>query len=242
MRIGILLLGLLSGTAHALPVLNMNTPGAEMVTVFPDHQNKSLYYLAPTVYVVAKDANNLPSFSYMEYRSSSGSRRAVLQATLRPDFTYAMIEAAKAEIRKSNPQAQFTALAFEDTRVEFTDSLKDLLLGSDCKHKAGTVADEQTCAFKLNSTGIRVLKPMLKTGLAITTQFLYKINGVSVDADGKYTNKVNVYQIAGRIGGPEYANHPELFRGRDGNPLKSGIDLKNFAGLIDYREPIAELR
>ncbi|MGZ3694647.1 MAG: hypothetical protein ACXWQO_10730 [Bdellovibrionota bacterium] len=220
LKIGYLLwLATLTSPAFALPVLNASTPGAEMITVFPDHIDKTLHYLAPTVFVVAKDASGIPNFSYMEYVSSSGYRRAILQTTLRPDFTYEAIEKAKSEIRKIQPQAQFAALAFEDTKVSFTDSLRDLLISSDCQHQAGTVADEQTCAFKLSERGIKVMLPMLKRGLLITTQFLYTINGVRQNADGTYQNQKNQYQVAGRIGGPELAKYPELFRGADGRAI-----------------------
>lgn len=209
----------IAGNASALPVLNSGTAGAEMVTVLPDHENKNLYYLAPTVFVVAKDSTGAPNFSYIEYYSSGGSKRAVLQTTLRPDFSYEAIEKAKAEIRKYNPAATFTALPFESTKVNFTDALKDLMIATDCKHQAGTVADEQTCAFKLSRRGIKVITPMLRRGLAIATQFAYQINGVRKNADGSYQNQQNPYQVAGRIGGTELAQYPELFRGADGRPL-----------------------
>ena len=82
-----LILGPLSaGSAFALPVLNANTPGAETVTVFPDHSDPNLYYTAPTVFTISKNEEGIPNFSYMEYLTK-GYRRAFIQATLRPNFT-----------------------------------------------------------------------------------------------------------------------------------------------------------
>lgn len=222
----------LAQSVQAMPVLNMNTKGAESVTVFPDHLDRNLHYLAPTVFVVAKDENGRPNFSYLEYRNAQGGRRAILQTTLRPDFSYAEIEKAKNEIRKLNPAAQFTALPFEATSVNFVDSLKELLVSSDCKHRAGTVADEQSCAFRLSSRGIKVMRPMLKVGLTVSTSFKYAINGVHQNADGSYTTKQNVYEVAGRIGGPELAKYPELFRDERGGVIK-GLFTGLFQGEVE---------
>jgi hypothetical protein len=221
---------LVTQSAWALPVLNRNTAGAENLTIFPDHLDPNLYYLAPTVVVVSKQESGIPNFSYMEFRVN-GVRHALVQTTLKPDFSYQQIEAAKARIRQINPNAQFTALPFENSAVNFVGSMKPLVARSDCQHTAGTVGDEQTCAFELYRKGITVMLPMFTKGLTITTQFSYEINGVQQNADGSYVNKKNSYQVAGRIGGPELANYPELFLGVDGKPVKTsfwGMDSYTF--------------
>jgi hypothetical protein len=216
-----ILLSLTSATSsYALPVVNKNAPGAENITVFPDHLDPNLYYLAPTVFVISKQESGIPNFSYMEFRAN-GVRHALVQTTMKPDFTYSQLEIAKNRIREINPKAQFAALPFENSSVNFLGSMKQLVARSDCQHTAGTVGDEQTCAFELFRKGIKVMLPMFTKGLTITTQFLYEVNGVRQNADGSYTNQKNAYQVAGRIGGPELANYPELFRGEDGNPIKT---------------------
>lgn len=225
----------ISINAMALPVLNANTPGAEAVTIFPDHADKNLYYLAPTVFVVSKNETGVPNFSYLEFHPHIFTTHAIIQATLRPDFTYEGIEQAKRGILAKNPAARFAALPFDDSSVEFADSLKPLIESSDCKHPAGTVADEQTCAFELNSKGISVLRPMLKQGLAITTQFLYRIQGVRQNADGSYTGSVNTYQVAGRIGGQDLAKHPELFRDSGGDVIDSLYPASEELGYSELR-------
>lgn len=232
-----LALGLLSTTsAFALPVLNSNTPGAESVTVFPDHADPNLYYTAPTVFTVSKNAAGVPNFSYIEYLTN-GYRRAFIQTTLRPNFTYEDMERAKQNILAKNPLARFAALPFESAHVSFLDSLKVLMVESDCRHPAGTVGDEQTCAFHLRNQGVKVLRPMLKKGLTITTQFVYTINGVRQNADGSYSNQFNTYQVAGRIGGEDLAAHPELFQDYKGETIK-GMMLPISSYLQQYAEPI----
>lgn len=224
------LLSFAAPAAFALPVLNKNTPGAETVTVFPDHSDPNLYYTAPTVFTISKNEAGVPNFSYIEYLTG-GYRRAFIQATLRPNFTYSEMEKAKQNILAINPSARFTALPFEKASVSFTDSLKVLMVDSDCQHPAGTVGDEQTCAFHLRNQGVKVLRPMLKKGLAITTQFVYTINGVRQNADGTYVNQFNTYQVAGRIGGPDLAAHPELFQDYKGNVI-NGL-LPSIAGFLE---------
>jgi hypothetical protein len=220
----VLFAALSAGQAFALPVLNANTPGAVNVTVFPDHADATLFYLAPTVFVIAKREDGVPNFSYMEYKTN-GYRRAIVQTTLRPDFSYDEIEKAKAAILANVPAARFTSLPFEDSKVNFIGSLAPLLVDSDCQHPAGTVADEQTCAFHLRNSGVKVMRPMFKTGLTITTQFVYTINGVRQNADGTYSNHANSYQVAGRLGGPELAAHPELFIDSNGKTIKSSLSF-----------------
>jgi hypothetical protein len=207
------------GSAQAMPILNMNTPGAENLTVYPDHMNPNLYYLVPTVFVVSRNERGVPNFSYMEYDSGPYDR-AVLQTTLRPYFAQGELDGVKARILQMNPQAAFTALPFVDTKVRFDGVLKDLIVHSACHHRAGTVSDEQSCSFVLNRQGIKALRPMLRTGIAITTQFEYGISGVEQQPDGSYQAKRNTFQVAGRIGGPELAKHPELFRDEDGDIIR----------------------
>jgi hypothetical protein len=208
-----------TGSAFALPVLNANAPGAETVTVFPDHADPNLYYTAPTVFTVSKNEAGVPNFSYVEYLTG-GYRRAFVQTTLRPNFTYSEMQKTKQQILAMNPAARFTALPFERARVAFADSLKDMMVQTDCLHPAGTVGDEQTCTFHLRNQGVKTLRPLLKKGhLAITTQFVYTINGVRQNADGTYTNQLNEYQVAGRIGDSDIAAHPELFQDYKGNTI-----------------------
>lgn len=230
------LLGAISvSSAFALPVMNANTPGAEFVTVFPDHADPNLYYTAPTVFTVSKNEAGVPNFSYIEYLTS-GYRRAFIQTTLRPSFSYSDMEKAKQNIVAFNPSARFTALPFESASVSFTDFLKTLMVETDCQHPAGTVGDEQTCAFHLRNQGVKVIRPMLKKGMAISTQFTYTINGVRQNADGSYENQKNTYQVAGRIGGPELAAYPELFQDYKGNPINN-----MFPGVAAFLEMNADV-
>ncbi|MCO5142930.1 MAG: hypothetical protein M9962_07565 [Oligoflexia bacterium] len=211
---------LLNANAWALPVLNKNTPGAEDVTVFPDHADPNLFYLAPKAYVISKNDAGIPNFSYFEYRVK-GVRHGFIQTTITAKFDTAQLEEAKNRIRAIFPSAQFTALAFDSSSVEFSDTLKPLIVANDCNHQAGLVGDEQVCSFEISRKGINVFRPMLKKGITITTQIAFSISGVKQQADGTYINHTNSYNVAGRIGDKELANYPELFIDEYGKVIKA---------------------
>jgi len=63
---------------------------------------------------------------------------------------------------------------------------------------------------------------MFKSGLTITMQLEYTIQGVVQGADGSYSNFSNAYQVAGRLGGTELARYPQLFRDANGKVI--GVD------------------
>jgi hypothetical protein len=189
----------------------------------PDHLNPNLFYVAPTVMLIAKDTTGLPQFSYLEYGSFFGDKGAVLQTTLRPQFSSEMILEAQNRIKQINPQAQFTTLTFTGSAIRFSDRVLTRFVNvSECSHAAGRVDDEQTCAFDLNRTGRETLRPMLKKGLTLTAQLEYSIDGVLQGADGSYTRYQNKYEMAARIGGPDLACYPQLFRDSQGRQIQDG--------------------
>ena len=219
-----------AGSAFALPVLTRNAPGAETITIYPDHLDANLYYIAPTVVTVSKNEHGVPNLSYMEY--GSGWRKgAILQFTLRSDFTHQAIGAAKENILRVNPGARFAGLPLSAAAIDFNDIGKGLIASSDCRHPAGTIGDEQSCVFELTPRGITVLRPALKRGLTITMQFIYSVVGVADTATG-LVDKTGTFQVAGRVGGPELANYPELFADRHGRVIKNAFleDDLHFAG------------
>jgi hypothetical protein len=215
----LILSGLSSLPAEALPIMNRNSPGAEMITVLPDHLDPNLYYLAPTVLVTARHETGIPQFSYHEYKVD-GDKHALVQTTMRPAFDEALIRETKARIQGLNPLARFTALPFIETKVVFGETAVALISKSSCDHQAGLIGDEQSCSFTLNDTGIRVLRPSFKRGTTLVMQMQYAVMGVIQIADGSYHDKKAVYEMAGRIGGPELAGFPQLFRDRKGRIIK----------------------
>lgn len=209
--------------AFALPVMNLNSPGAESITVFPDHKDKDLYYLAPVVMTTAKDENGIPVFSYMEYVHWL-STRAVVQTTMKPAFNQAEINRAKDQIRKVNPNAKFNALPFTRSLVIFGDILDPFIISSECDHAGGLIGDEQICSFNLNSKGRSVLRSMFRRGVALTMHLEYSIEGVIQQAEGTYKDASNTYRMAGRIGGSELAQYPQLFQDSLGRIINSWDD------------------
>lgn len=210
-----------AGSAFALPVLTRNAPGAETITIYPDHLDANLYYIAPTVVTVSKNEHGVPNLSYMEY--GSGWRKgAVLQFTLRADFTHHAIGVAKETILRANPAARFAGLPLSSAEIDFSDLGKGLIASSDCRHPAGTLGDEQSCVFELTPRGITVLRPALKRGLTITMQFRYSVAGVADTATG-LVDRTGTFQVAGRVGGPELAKFPELFSDRHGRIIKNAF-------------------
>lgn len=219
-------LGGLSSQAWALPVMNLNAPGAELLTVFPDHQDKNLYYLAPAVMTVAQDDRGLPFFSYIEFLDGFVTH-AIVQATLRPAYRSDAVNATKESILKSNPNAKFTSIPYSNSKLVFSDALKPLVEQSYCTHIAASVGEEQSCSFEFNSRGRKVLRSMFREGLTISMQLEYSIEGVVQKEDGSYSSKSNLYSIAARLGGGDLKKFPELFRDRNGRPIVWDDDKAN---------------
>src|SRR5262245_61363450 len=108
--------------AWPAPVMNLNAPGAENVTIYPDHLDKSLYYIAPTRMLLNRDEAGVPVFRFME-EAHFLSKKAVIQSELVPSFSQKDIELAQTRIRALNASARFAALPFLDSQVVFGDAL-----------------------------------------------------------------------------------------------------------------------
>ncbi len=207
--------------AQALPVLNLNAAGAQAVTIYPDHQDKNLYYTAPQVMLVAKDDAGAPLFSFLEYKEGFFYKtRAIVQLTLRPQFSQKMMNEAMEGVLKHNPNAKFTGIPFVKSNLIFSTSLKPLIEEQECTHQAGILGDEQVCNFRLNPQGRAVLLPMFLSPLGLTVQLGYEIMGAVQQADGSYKDQALTFQMGGRIGGTEFRDFPGNFRDRHGDPLE----------------------
>lgn len=206
--------------AWAVPVLNLNASGATEITAHPDHLNPNLFYLAPTVMVVAKDQGGIPQFSYMEYGGFMADKGAIIQATLVPAMDMKKVEIMMEQIRRGNPKAVFTALVYSRSEIVFSDKvLSRMVKSSSCSHIGGDMASEQSCSFDVTQRGREVMRPMLKRSIGITAQLEYEVRGVLQNADGTYSPQTNTYGIAARIGGEELAKHDRLFLDARGRQL-----------------------
>lgn len=205
---------LLSNVACAAPILNLSGPALNM-TAFPDNQDPNLYYLAPTEMILAHDDAGVPEFSYMEEWNFWGDK-GVVQTTMVPAFNPDQLASAQKNILSVNPRAHFASLPFVNSSVIFDPILVPYVEANDCNHPAGVVGQEESCSFELTSQGAMVMRSSFKTGLTLTMQFQYSVEGVIQKPDKSYEAETHTYQVAGLLGGAELAKYPQLFRGADG--------------------------
>ena len=217
------LLFLLTMNAHALPIMNRNTPGAENLNFFPDSRDPNLLYYAPNLMILGSSKDSTPLFMYNEFKERF-TQKALIQAVMVPGFHENDLASAKARIRALHPAVQFAALPFVGSKIEISDQFAPLIESGDCNHLAGNVSDEQTCLLTLTPKGRRVILRSLLSSSGISMNFNYQIEGVLEDADGKYSSKTFNFSVAGHIGGSEMRNFPNLFLDHKGNPVELWFD------------------
>lgn len=201
-------------SAHAAPVLNRGTPAGDNIVMYQDHLNPNLYYINPTSMRMVIDDQGVPLFSYTEFYETSGwlkKRSAMIQVMLATDVDSNKIDEAKASILKSNPGATFTAMPFESSMLVGTNDIGLLVKNEACNHRGGLVGQLQDCTLVLTPKGRRAILPNLMSGRPLALHFDYSIRGVIQNADASYSDTAISLGIGGFIGGPELANHPELF-------------------------------
>ncbi len=197
-------------TAHAVPVMNMNTPGAMGYTLYPDHENPNLFYIAPNELLVATNSHGVPQFSFAEYWVGN-VKEATVQVLMQPSINESAVEQTMTTVRAINPSAQFTSLPFIESNMVFEGSDR-LVRTAHCGHGAGQAFDPQACTIDLNHRGRRVLRHLFRRGTALTVQFRYVVRGATKNIDGSFSNNETSHQLSGVIGGSEIGAHPELFR------------------------------
>jgi hypothetical protein len=206
--------------AMALPVLNGNIPSNQMVTIYPDNQDKNVFYLVPRRLKMASDPQGQPEFLYTDVSRSLFTTGGVIQVSMVPDFSEKELEAAKANILAFNPQAKFAVVPFISSKLIFDNRLLGLVESSDCNHHGGVVGSEQACVIGLSSQGRRVLLDSLKKRGTIYIHFQYEVAGVREDAKKGYEAAIGTWDISGAIGGAGLSAHPELFLDTHGLPIE----------------------
>jgi hypothetical protein len=229
-RLGLLALaGLnlaLAPKVMAAPILNVSEGVNDLITLYPDDHDKNLFYIAPSVFLVSREADGLPIFSYVEFRECVLCRtRALVQTTMTSALkNEEALKKAMEVLRARNPQARFAPLPVQSATVSMADSLGKMIIQNDCNHPGGQIGSEQACTFVLNARGRNAFRSLLKEALTITLNYKYSVAGVRVGADGKFTNSEIEHVVAGRIGGPLLKNYPQLFRDRHGNVITEDSD------------------
>lgn len=201
----------------AAPILNRGAPAGADILIYPDHTDPNLYYINPTSLSMALDERSVPLFSYVEFftdkKGGWGSTvSGLMQVLMKPSVNEREVEAAKVALREINPAAVFSALPFNESRIQITPSLERLILPGSCSHRGGVVGQIQECSVNLTPMGVRVFRPKLKGGIVIALQFEYTISGVLQRADGGFESASLPMGVGGYIGGPSLKAHPELFR------------------------------
>ncbi len=215
--IGILLAALNGlNLAIAAPVMNMNTPGAQTITLYPDHLDKNLHYIVPSTVMIPKNEQGVPRFQYVEGSNFWGTKKAIISVTLHPQYQAADVEAVRANVLKINPNAQFTVIPFSKSKITIHGSLAPYVDDDECEHIAGVIGQEQSCIIKLNSIGRKVFLATVTSGQMFAVDLSYEIDGMIQQADGTYKNSHHEYQVSGSIGGVELSKHPQLFINEEG--------------------------
>lgn len=204
---------------QAVPIMNENAAYSDRVTFYPDHKDPQLFYIAPNVLSVCLDGEGVPRFAYNDL-SRGGGYHGIVQMTLCARYDQANLEAAKANLVTRVPGAHFTVLPFSKSKIVFNKVLQPYIVKEFCGHIAGSVNDEQTCSFRLNSLGRRVFLRQVRQRVALTMQYEYTVDAFIRKADGSLASEAIHLGIAVRIGGEELKAHPELFFDSNGRPLK----------------------
>jgi hypothetical protein len=204
--------------AQAVPVLNENAAVSQECTIFPDHADPTLFYIAPNSLTICLDGRNIPLFLYQDLRTKNGTH-GIVQTTFCARYNQPELEASKKALLARNPKARFTALPFVSSQIKFSTTLAPLVTKESCTHPAGMVGDVESCSFQLNSIGRRVFIRQVHERLAMAMQYEYTVAGFIRSPDGRYISRDTTFGVAALIGGEELKVHPELFSDADGNTL-----------------------
>ena len=209
----------LSSVSQAVPVLNENAAQSGLITIFPDHADPALFYVAPNVLSLCLDEKLVPRFSYQDLRTG-GSLNGIVQMTLCARYSQADFDNAKKGILARIPKARFSALPFASSQVKFNTVLTPFIVKEFCTHPAGMVGDEETCSFRLNSVGRKVFMRQIRDRVAMTMEYEYTVGGFLRKPEGGFESRNTTFGVAVRIGGEELKAHPELFVDSNGRALE----------------------
>lgn len=148
-----------SSLVHAMPVLNKNAAvDGSLVTIWPDHKIKDLYYYAPS---------SLRG-SYREV--SEGNLSGMLMQNVSEDTLQSMNA-----LLKTNPQAWFEPVPMKNVQVSVPEIYANVLTESKCRSLQDALL--VACDIQLDpETSHRVLPLLRNPGLII--EFRYQVEGV----------------------------------------------------------------
>lgn len=213
------LLSAFADSAQAVPVLNESVSTIRSVTIFPDHADPNLFYIAPSLLGICTDETGAPRFSYQDLKVKTGTH-GIVQTVLCAQYRDEELAEAKAFLTGRNPAVRFASMPFISSKIIFNTVLEPFVAKEFCTHAAGLVGDAQTCAFRLNNAGRKVFLRNALERVAMTHQFEYTVSGFIKMPDGTFTPQVVTNGLAAIIGGGSLRNFPQLFSDVNGRPLK----------------------
>ena len=207
-----------AGPAQALPVLNESVANREFITIFPDSKDPDLFYIGPHFMTLADDEQDIPLFSYTEYRKGL-KRKAIVQTVMKADFHVSERDEAIAEVKHRHPKARFANLPFISSQMIFHHPMGDLIDENTCNHPAGQIGDEISCSFRFNAKGIKYFRAQMSKNLTFALNFEYGVAGCLADGAGGCEAETLTYAVAARITSDLIRDFPELFRDSRGRKI-----------------------
>ena len=205
--------------ANALPVMNDNVSTSKMVTMYKDHIDKNKFYIAPNFMGLVIGENNVPLFSYNEYKKNIFKRKAIVQSILETKFNDD-IEVAITELKKRNAKASIHTLPFLESKMKFGEVLNELIEQSDCDNYGAQIGAQMSCSFRLSPRGRNLFKRQIKDNIIITMTYEYTISGCILDAKNICQPERFKYGVAAYLGGGELMKFPQLFKDHKGRLIK----------------------
>ncbi|RME14617.1 MAG: hypothetical protein D6797_08360, partial [Bdellovibrio sp.] len=197
------------------------------ITIYPDHQNKNIYYYVPQAMTLTQDANGIPYISYMEYHQSFWEPRALLQMTLTATYNTDLLKEAQKRIKKRRPKAKFIPIMPLQSRMYFGNVLDDLIIQQLCDRPAGTFGTEVACAITLNEKGQKILRNSLRKRVSMVLNFEYTVKGCFKTFTSSCKPVTINYGVAARIGGQYLKDFPFLFVDEKGKPIPLKKNSRN---------------
>lgn len=197
--------------AHSVPVINENVAQFELVTVYPDHQDKHRYYVAPNVVNIAKNDKGIPIFSYNDYRKKLFNIVGSLKMTLKPQFKSDEMRAIEQQILKKDPLAIIVSIPIKASELEMSGQLSEIIDSHSCSHISGNMSQEQSCSIILTSVGRNLfLTSIDRKALFLTLNWIYRFQGFVKLPDGQFALTEIEHGVAAKISGDELSEFPQL--------------------------------
>ncbi len=216
-------------SAYGLPILDQSAGSEHLIFVYPDHEDKSLFYATPTTIEIAKDPiTNIPLFSYQEYKDHCSRirfkkcyPRAIIRVLLKPKFEQLSLDKIRQNLLKITNDPVITALPFIASKINLEKSFKEIDHDlTFCNHRAAQVGAFQACVIHLNEAGVKLKRKYLTQAMSLMVHFDYTVRGVVTKIDDSFMVSQKSFGVGGSVGSSTLKYYPYLFKDSDGNNIK----------------------